>query len=175
MSCSLFQAMMHTIDALSTCVRHVCTFEEAPDLAAIRSLPAYVLKILKETFRHCKVSARRCWEGLCLFFILQQRLLFSSFILSRPFITWDDEKTHIIFVLRRARWCTVAVCPWWLTCCRAFLRMLTPSRRVSWSCLRKCLSTAVPQKKRSLILSQVQDFACSYILSALATLIVICS
>lgn len=54
--CSLFQAMVQTIDALSTCVRHVCSFEEAPDLAAVRSLPAYVLRILKETFRHCKVS-----------------------------------------------------------------------------------------------------------------------
>lgn len=56
MVCSLFQAMVQTIDALSTCVRHVCSFEEAPDLAAVRSLPAYVLRILKETFRHCKVS-----------------------------------------------------------------------------------------------------------------------
>lgn len=103
--------------------------------------------------------------------ILQQRLLFSSFILPRPFITWADEKTHIVFVLRRVRWCTVAVCPWWLTCCRAFLRMLTASRRVSWSCSRKCPSTAVPQKKRSLILSQVQDFACSFVLSAFASLL----
>lgn len=53
---SPFQAMVQTIDALSTCVRHVATFEEVPDLAAVRSLPAYVLRILKETFRHCKVS-----------------------------------------------------------------------------------------------------------------------
>lgn len=53
---SLFQAMVQTIDALSTCVRHVGTFEEVPELAAVRSLPAYVLGILKETFRHCKVS-----------------------------------------------------------------------------------------------------------------------
>lgn len=56
MARSLFQAMVQTIDALSTCIRHVCTFEEAPDLAAVRSVPAYVLRILKETFRHCKVS-----------------------------------------------------------------------------------------------------------------------
>lgn len=124
---------------------------------------------------HMYKAKLRCWEGLCLFFILQQRLLLSFFILSKSFITWDDKKTHILFVLRRARWCTVAVCPWWLTCCRAFLRMLTPSRRVSWSCSRKCPSTAAPQRKRSLILSQVQDFACSYILSSFAALVVICS
>lgn len=53
---SLFQAMVQTIDALSTCVRHVATFEEVPDMTAVRSLPLYVLRILKETFRHCKVS-----------------------------------------------------------------------------------------------------------------------
>ncbi|XP_075895700.1 FIGNL1-interacting regulator of recombination and mitosis [Nelusetta ayraudi] len=53
---NILQAMVQTIDALSTCVRHVCSFEEAPDLAAVRSLPAYVLRILKETFRHCKES-----------------------------------------------------------------------------------------------------------------------
>lgn len=53
---SVFQAMVQTIDALSTCVRHVATCEEVPELAAVRSLPAHVLRILRETFRHCKVS-----------------------------------------------------------------------------------------------------------------------
>lgn len=48
--------MVQIIDALSACVRHVCTFEEAPGLDAIRSLPTYVLRILRETFQHCKVS-----------------------------------------------------------------------------------------------------------------------
>lgn len=47
---------MQIIDALSTCVRHVCTFEEAPDLDAIRSLPTCILKVLTETFNHCKVG-----------------------------------------------------------------------------------------------------------------------
>lgn len=46
---------MQIIDALSTCVRHVGSLEEAPDLDSIRSLPACILKILKETFQHCKV------------------------------------------------------------------------------------------------------------------------
>lgn len=48
--------MMQVIEALSTCVRHVGTFENTPDLEAIRSLPTCILKILKETFKHCKVG-----------------------------------------------------------------------------------------------------------------------
>ncbi len=51
-----FQALMQIIDALSTCVRHVGTFEETPDLDAIRSLPTCILKVLRETFQHCKVG-----------------------------------------------------------------------------------------------------------------------
>ncbi|XP_030289356.1 FIGNL1-interacting regulator of recombination and mitosis [Sparus aurata] len=53
---NILQAMMQIIDALSTCVRHVGTFEEVPDLVTIRSLPACILKILRETFQHCKDS-----------------------------------------------------------------------------------------------------------------------
>lgn len=48
--------MVQIIDALSACVRHVGTFEETPDLVAIRSLPTCILKVLRETFQHCKVS-----------------------------------------------------------------------------------------------------------------------
>ncbi|KAM9385013.1 FIGNL1-interacting regulator of recombination and mitosis isoform 2-T3 [Pholidichthys leucotaenia] len=53
---NILQAMVQIIDALSTCVRHVGSFEETPDLDAIRSLPTCILKILKETFQHCKDS-----------------------------------------------------------------------------------------------------------------------
>ncbi|XP_055364262.1 uncharacterized protein C1orf112 homolog isoform X2 [Betta splendens] len=56
---NILQAMMQIIDALSTCVRHVGSFEEAPELDAIRSLPTCILKVLRETFHHCKES-----EGL---------------------------------------------------------------------------------------------------------------
>ncbi|XP_040896344.1 uncharacterized protein C1orf112 homolog isoform X2 [Toxotes jaculatrix] len=52
----ILQAMGQIIDALSTCVRHVGSFEEAPDLYAIRSLPSCILKVLRETFQHCKES-----------------------------------------------------------------------------------------------------------------------
>ncbi|XP_068600023.1 FIGNL1-interacting regulator of recombination and mitosis [Brachionichthys hirsutus] len=53
---NILQALIQIIDALSSCVRHVGTFEEAPELDAIRSLPTYILKILRETFQHCKDS-----------------------------------------------------------------------------------------------------------------------
>ncbi|XP_034561014.1 uncharacterized protein C1orf112 homolog [Notolabrus celidotus] len=53
---NILQAMMQIIDALSSCVRHIGTFEEAPYLDAIRSLPTCILKVLKETFHHCKES-----------------------------------------------------------------------------------------------------------------------
>jgi len=51
--------MVQIIDALSTCVRHIGTFEEVPDLDAIRSLPTCILKVLRETFQHCKVGLLR--------------------------------------------------------------------------------------------------------------------
>lgn len=72
-SVRLLQSMMQIIDALSTCVRHVGTLEEAPDLDVIRSLPTCILKVLRETFQHCKVGLfmafsspkflqkRNCW------------------------------------------------------------------------------------------------------------------
>ncbi|XP_062251155.1 FIGNL1-interacting regulator of recombination and mitosis isoform X2 [Platichthys flesus] len=52
----ILQAMIQIIDTLSTCVRHVGSFEEPPDLESIRSLPTCILKILRETFQHCKES-----------------------------------------------------------------------------------------------------------------------
>ncbi|KAM7410030.1 hypothetical protein PAMA_001479 [Pampus argenteus] len=53
---NILQSLMQIIDALSACVRHVSTFEETPDLVAIRSLPACILKVLMDTFQHCKES-----------------------------------------------------------------------------------------------------------------------
>ncbi|XP_034386312.1 uncharacterized protein C1orf112 homolog [Cyclopterus lumpus] len=51
---SILQAMVQIIDALSTCVRHIGTFEEVPDFYAIRSLPPCIMKVLSETFQHYK-------------------------------------------------------------------------------------------------------------------------
>ncbi|XP_062280168.1 FIGNL1-interacting regulator of recombination and mitosis [Scomber scombrus] len=53
---NILQSMMQIIDALSSCVRHVGTFEETPELVAIRSLPTCILKVLRDTFLHCKES-----------------------------------------------------------------------------------------------------------------------
>ncbi|KAF6726358.1 uncharacterized protein FQA47_015639 [Oryzias melastigma] len=53
---TILQAMVQIIDALSACVHHVCSLEEAPDLHRIRSLPTCILTVLKETFQHCKDS-----------------------------------------------------------------------------------------------------------------------
>ncbi|XP_071343776.1 FIGNL1-interacting regulator of recombination and mitosis isoform X2 [Trachinotus anak] len=53
---NILQAMMQIIDVLSTCVRRVGSFNEAPDMDAIRSLPTCILKVLRETFQHCKES-----------------------------------------------------------------------------------------------------------------------
>uniref|UniRef100_A0A3P9L366 Si:dkey-97o5.1 n=1 Tax=Oryzias latipes TaxID=8090 RepID=A0A3P9L366_ORYLA len=53
---TVLQAMAQIIDALSTCVHHVNSLEETPDLHLIRSLPMCILTVLKETFQHCKDS-----------------------------------------------------------------------------------------------------------------------
>ncbi|XP_041862245.1 uncharacterized protein C1orf112 homolog [Melanotaenia boesemani] len=53
---NILQAMIQIIDAFSTCVRHVGSLEEAPDLDVIRSLPICILNVLRVTFQHCKDS-----------------------------------------------------------------------------------------------------------------------
>ncbi|KAL6486016.1 hypothetical protein MHYP_G00054080 [Metynnis hypsauchen] len=53
---SILQMMVQTLETLSGCVRHVCSFEEAASLDSIRSLPTCVLQVLKDTFQHCKES-----------------------------------------------------------------------------------------------------------------------
>ena len=52
---SVCQVMVQVLEVLSGCVRHVCSFEEAPALDSIRSLPSCILKVLRNTFHHCKV------------------------------------------------------------------------------------------------------------------------
>uniref|UniRef100_A0A3B4CH58 Uncharacterized protein n=1 Tax=Pygocentrus nattereri TaxID=42514 RepID=A0A3B4CH58_PYGNA len=53
---TILQMMVQTLETLSGCVRHVCSFEEAASLDSIRSLPTCVLQVLKDTFQHCKES-----------------------------------------------------------------------------------------------------------------------
>ncbi|XP_062857293.1 FIGNL1-interacting regulator of recombination and mitosis isoform X2 [Trichomycterus rosablanca] len=53
---NILQIMVQTLEALSCCVRHVCSFDMPTSLQSIRSLPSCVLQVLKDTFQHCKES-----------------------------------------------------------------------------------------------------------------------
>uniref|UniRef100_A0A4W5JST4 Fignl1 interacting regulator of recombination and mitosis n=1 Tax=Hucho hucho TaxID=62062 RepID=A0A4W5JST4_9TELE len=48
---NILQVMVQVLEVLSGCVRHVCSFEEAPALDSIRSLPSCILKVLRNTFQ----------------------------------------------------------------------------------------------------------------------------
>uniref|UniRef100_A0A672PDL3 Uncharacterized protein n=1 Tax=Sinocyclocheilus grahami TaxID=75366 RepID=A0A672PDL3_SINGR len=51
-----FRNILKTLESLSGCVHHVCSFEESVSFDAIRSLLSCILGILKDTFQHCKDS-----------------------------------------------------------------------------------------------------------------------
>ncbi|XP_051930711.1 uncharacterized protein C1orf112 homolog [Hippocampus zosterae] len=53
---NILMSLMQIIDAMSACVRHVCTYDEVPDVMSIRTLLSCVLKVLRDTFQHCKES-----------------------------------------------------------------------------------------------------------------------
>ncbi|XP_016146079.1 uncharacterized protein C1orf112 homolog isoform X1 [Sinocyclocheilus grahami] len=53
---NILKMMVQTLESLSGCVRHVCSFEESVSFDAIRSLPSCILRVLKDTFQHCKDS-----------------------------------------------------------------------------------------------------------------------
>ncbi|XP_039666561.1 uncharacterized protein C1orf112 homolog [Perca fluviatilis] len=88
---NILQAMMQIIDALSTCVRHIGTFEEAPDLDAIRSLPTCILKVLRETFQHCKESEVVYCGRLSLVADLLQRLFKEAYSLQKGLLELLDR------------------------------------------------------------------------------------
>ncbi|XP_028259961.1 FIGNL1-interacting regulator of recombination and mitosis isoform X2 [Parambassis ranga] len=91
---TILQAMMQIIDALSTCVRHVASFGEAPDVDAIRTLPTCVLKVLKETFQHCKDSEVVYCGRLSLVADLLQGLFKEAYSLHKGLLEMLD---HITF------------------------------------------------------------------------------
>ncbi|KAM6939208.1 FIGNL1-interacting regulator of recombination and mitosis [Lycodopsis pacificus] len=88
---NILQAMVQTIDALSSYVRHVGTFEEAPDLDAIRSLPTCILKVLKETFQHCKESEAVYCGRLSLVADLLQGLFKEAYSLQKGLLELLDR------------------------------------------------------------------------------------
>ncbi|XP_011613067.1 FIGNL1-interacting regulator of recombination and mitosis [Takifugu rubripes] len=88
---NILQAMMQVIDVLSTCVRHVGTFEEAPDLETIKSLPTCILKILKETFKHCKDSEMVYCGRMSLVADLLQALFKGAYTLQKALLELLDK------------------------------------------------------------------------------------
>uniref|UniRef100_A0A3Q3L195 FIGNL1 interacting regulator of recombination and mitosis n=1 Tax=Mastacembelus armatus TaxID=205130 RepID=A0A3Q3L195_9TELE len=88
---NLLQAMMQIIDALSACVHYVGSFEEAPVLDAIRSLPTCILKVLRETFQHCKESEVIYCGRLSLVADLLQRLFKEAYSLQKGLLELLDR------------------------------------------------------------------------------------
>uniref|UniRef100_A0A8B9FP30 Chromosome 1 open reading frame 112 n=1 Tax=Amazona collaria TaxID=241587 RepID=A0A8B9FP30_9PSIT len=53
---NLLQILVQLLETLTGCVRYVCTLQECVPLESIRTLPASVLYVIKNTFTHCKDS-----------------------------------------------------------------------------------------------------------------------
>lgn len=88
---NILESMMQIIDSLSACVRHVGSFEEDPYLDAIRSLPTCVLKILRDTFQHCKNSEVLYSGRLSLVADLLQALFRGAYSLQKSLLELLDR------------------------------------------------------------------------------------
>ncbi|XP_054908419.1 uncharacterized protein C1orf112 homolog isoform X1 [Poeciliopsis prolifica] len=88
---NILQAMAQLIDALSICVRHVGSFEEGLCFDAIRSLPTCILKVLRETFQHCKDSEMVYCGRLSLVADLLQRLFKEAYSLQKSLLEVLDR------------------------------------------------------------------------------------
>uniref|UniRef100_A0AAY4CAK4 Uncharacterized protein n=1 Tax=Denticeps clupeoides TaxID=299321 RepID=A0AAY4CAK4_9TELE len=53
---NVLQAMVHTLEALSACIKHVGSVGVLSSFSPFRSLPSCVLALLKDAFQHCKDS-----------------------------------------------------------------------------------------------------------------------
>lgn len=106
----ILESMMQIIDSLSACVRHVGSFDEVPYLDAIRSLPTFVLKILKDTFQHCKDSEVVYCGRLSLVADLLQSLFKAAYSLQKGLLevldrvsvdssSSDEEVSDIVAVI----------------------------------------------------------------------------
>ncbi|CAB1323789.1 unnamed protein product [Coregonus sp. 'balchen'] len=83
--------MVQVLEVLSGCVRHVCSFEEAPALDTIRSLPSCVLKVLRNTFQHCKESGEVYCGRLSLVGDLLQGLFKEAYSLQKGLMELMDS------------------------------------------------------------------------------------
>ncbi|XP_008334587.1 FIGNL1-interacting regulator of recombination and mitosis [Cynoglossus semilaevis] len=88
---SILQAMVQVINAVSACVQRVRSFEQIPDLDAIRSLPTCVLKVLRKTFLHCKESEVVYCNRLSLVADLLQGLFKEAYALQKSLLELLDQ------------------------------------------------------------------------------------
>ncbi|XP_056459753.1 uncharacterized protein C1orf112 homolog [Gadus chalcogrammus] len=87
----LLEATVQIIEAMSACVRRVCLFDEALELDAIRSLPSCILKVLKQTFQHCKESEEVYCGRLSLVADLLQGLFKEAYSLQKGLMELLDR------------------------------------------------------------------------------------
>ncbi|KAJ8279149.1 hypothetical protein COCON_G00062150 [Conger conger] len=85
------QVMVQILEALSGCVRHVCSFKETLMLETIRSLPFCILKVLKDTFQHCKESEAVYSDRLSLVTDLLQALFKEAYSLQKSLLELLDR------------------------------------------------------------------------------------
>uniref|UniRef100_A0A8C7PZU4 Fignl1 interacting regulator of recombination and mitosis n=1 Tax=Oncorhynchus mykiss TaxID=8022 RepID=A0A8C7PZU4_ONCMY len=88
---NILQVMVQVLEVLSGCVRHVCSFEEAPALDSIRSLPSCILKVLRNTFHHCKESGEVYCGRLSLVGDLLQGLFKEAYSLQKGLMELMDR------------------------------------------------------------------------------------
>ncbi|XP_006634708.2 FIGNL1-interacting regulator of recombination and mitosis [Lepisosteus oculatus] len=89
---NILQIMVQVLEALSGCVRHICSFEEnLASFDSIRSLPSCILKILKNTFQHCKESETAYQGRLSLVADLLQALFKEAYSLQKGFMELLDR------------------------------------------------------------------------------------
>ncbi|XP_067846524.1 FIGNL1-interacting regulator of recombination and mitosis isoform X2 [Heptranchias perlo] len=85
------QSQVQLLEILMNLVHHLCTFEEAPALASIRSLSSAVFHVLKNTFSHCKDSETVYSGHLHLVADLLQSLFKEAYSLQKRFMELLDR------------------------------------------------------------------------------------
>ncbi|XP_067319989.1 FIGNL1-interacting regulator of recombination and mitosis isoform X1 [Anolis sagrei] len=77
------QNLVLVVEALTGCVRHICTLQETLPLDFVHSLPLSVLHIIKKTYIHCKNSESLYSDCFCLFSDLLQSLFKEAYALQK--------------------------------------------------------------------------------------------
>ncbi|XP_053106715.1 uncharacterized protein C1orf112 homolog isoform X2 [Hemicordylus capensis] len=84
------QALVQVLEALTRCMQHICTVQEAVPLEHIHSLPSPVLHVIKNTFIYCKDSESSYSGCLHLFSDLLQSLFKEAYALQRQLMELLD-------------------------------------------------------------------------------------